>query len=49
MFNLTFTEQELNLVFNSLMQRPYGEVAQIVAKIQGEVQKQMKPQGEPNA
>ncbi|MFZ9498233.1 MAG: hypothetical protein ACO265_08465, partial [Polynucleobacter sp.] len=38
----TFNEQELNIVFNALAQRPYAEVFQLVAKIQQEAQSQLK-------
>jgi hypothetical protein len=39
---LTFTEQELNIVFNALAQRPYAEVFQLLGKIQQEAQAQLK-------
>lgn len=39
-FKLEFTEAELNIVFNALTQRPFAEVAQLVGKIQQEVQSQ---------
>lgn len=47
-FNLQFTEAELNIVFNALTQRPFAEVAQLVGKIQQEVQAQAnkKKEGE---
>ena len=38
--NLTFTEQELNIVLNALAQRPFAEVFQLVNKIQAEAQAQ---------
>lgn len=40
--NLTFTEQELNIVLNALAQRPFAEVFQLVNKIQAEAQAQLK-------
>lgn len=39
-FKLEFTEAELNIVFNALTQRPFAEVANLVGKIQQDVQKQ---------
>lgn len=39
-FTLSLTEAELNIVFNSLTQRPFVEVAQLVGKLQQEVQAQ---------
>jgi hypothetical protein len=39
---LNFTEQELNIVFNALAQRPYAEVFQLIGKIQQEAQSQLK-------
>jgi len=39
-FKLEFTEAELNIVFNALTQRPFAEVAQLVGKLQQEVQAQ---------
>jgi hypothetical protein len=39
-FKLEFTEAELNIVFGALTQRPFAEVAQLVGKIQQEVQSQ---------
>ena len=40
--NLTFNEQELNIVLNALAQRPFAEVFQLVNKIQEQVQSQVK-------
>ena len=40
--NITFTEQELNVVLNALAQRPFAEVFQLVGKIQTEAQAQLK-------
>ena len=40
--NITFTEQELNVVLNALAQRPFAEVFQLVGKIQTEAQEQLK-------
>ena len=40
--NITFTEQELNIVLNALAQRPFAEVFQLVSKIQAEAQEQLK-------
>jgi len=47
-FKLEFTEAELNVVFNAFAQRPFAEVAQLVGKIQQEVQAQanQKTEGE---
>lgn len=39
-FKLEFTEAELNIVFNALTQRPFAEVANLVGKIQQDIQKQ---------
>ena len=33
-YNLTLTEQEINAVFNALVEKPFKEVAQLVAKLQ---------------
>lgn len=41
-FTLTLSEQELNIVFNALAQRPFAEVQQVIMKIQNDVQKQVK-------
>jgi hypothetical protein len=43
-FKLEFTEAELNIVFNALTQRPFIEVAQLVQKLQQEVQAQAEAQ-----
>ena len=40
--NITFTEQELNIVLNALAQRPFAEVFQLVNKIQEQAQQQLK-------
>lgn len=37
--DFTFTEQEINIIVNALAQRPYGEVASVIATIQGQLQK----------
>ena len=42
LMQLTFTEQELNVVLNALAQRPFAEVFQLVGKIQAEAQAQLK-------
>lgn len=42
LMNITFTEQELNVVLNALAQRPFAEVFQLVGKIQTEAQAQLK-------
>jgi len=39
-FKLEFTEAELNIVFNALTQRPFAEVAQLLGKLQQDIQKQ---------
>jgi hypothetical protein len=33
-FNLTLNEQEINALFNALIERPFKEVAPVVAKVQ---------------
>lgn len=43
-FKLEFTEAELNIVFIALTQRPFAEVAQLVGKLQQEVQTQAEAQ-----
>lgn len=40
MFKLEFSEQEINIIFNALGQRPFLEVAQLVGRLQQEVQSQ---------
>jgi len=40
--NIELNEQELNIVFNALAQRPFAEVFQLVNKIQEQVQSQVK-------
>ena len=35
--NLELNEQELNIVFNALAQRPFAEVFQLINKIQEQV------------
>ena len=42
LMNITFTEQEINIVLNALAQRPFAEVFQLVGKIQTEAQAQLK-------
>jgi len=39
---LTFNEQELNVVLNALAQRPFAEVFQLIGKVQQEAQAQLK-------
>lgn len=39
-FKLEFTEAELNIVFNALTQRSFAEVAQLLGKLQLDIQKQ---------
>lgn len=36
-YNLQLTEQELNIVYNALLQRPYGEVAALIVNIQKQI------------
>jgi hypothetical protein len=43
-FKLEFTEAELNIVFNALTQRPFSEVAQLLGKLQLDIQKQAEAQ-----
>lgn len=33
-YNLTLTENEINLVFNAMVEKPFREVAPLVAKLQ---------------
>lgn len=33
-YNLTLNEQEINALFNALIERPFKEVAPVVAKVQ---------------
>ena len=39
-FKLEFTEAELSILFTALTQRPFAEVAQLVGKLQQDIQKQ---------
>ena len=48
MFKLEFSEQELNIIFNALGQRPFVEVAQLVGRLQQEVQQQVTPRAAEN-
>jgi hypothetical protein len=38
---LTLTVEEINIVLNALANRPYGEVHQLIGKIQSDAEKQM--------
>lgn len=40
---LTVTQQELTIVANALAARPYGEVAALMTKLQGQVTEQLTP------
>ena len=33
-YNLTLTENEINMVFNAMVEKPFREVAPLVAKLQ---------------
>ena len=37
--NIEFTEQELNIMINALVQRPYGEVINLLNNIQKQISK----------
>ena len=39
---LTLSVEEVNLVLNALTNRPYGEVYQLIGKIQTEGEKQLR-------
>lgn len=39
---LKFSVDEVNIILNALANRPYGEVAEIISKIQTEGEKQLK-------
>lgn len=41
--NITLQPNELDYVYNVLAQRPYAEVAPLLAKIQAQVQAQQTP------
>lgn len=41
MIELNLSVEEVNIVLNALANRPYGEVYQLVAKIQADAEKQM--------
>lgn len=42
MIELKLTVEEVNIVLNALANRPYGEVYQLIAKIQSEGEKQLQ-------
>lgn len=42
MINLKLSVEEINIVLNALANRPYGEVYQLISKIQAEGEKQMQ-------
>ena len=42
MIELKLTVEETNIVLNALANRPYGEVYQLITKIQADAEKQMK-------
>lgn len=39
---LTFSVDEINVILNALANRPYGEVFQLIQKIQAEGEKQIQ-------
>ena len=41
-YTFVFTEQEANIILNALAQRPYIEVADLIAKIHQQAQEQKK-------
>ena len=41
MIELKLSVEEINIVLNALANRPYGEVYQLVAKIQADAEKQI--------
>lgn len=41
MIELNLSVEEINIVLNALANRPYGEVYQLVAKIQADAEKQL--------
>lgn len=41
-YTFTLTEQEANIILNALAQRPYIEVADLIAKIHQQAQEQKK-------
>ena len=43
---LELSVEEVNIVLNALACRPYGEVAELVAKIRAEGEKQLKSENE---
>lgn len=43
-FTLTVTEQELNIVSAGLTELPYKAVAELIGKLQGQINTQMQPQ-----
>lgn len=44
MIELKLSVEEINIVLNALANRPYGEVYQLITKIQADGEKQMKTQ-----
>ena len=41
MIELKLSVEEINIVLNALANRPYGEVYQLIGKIQADAEKQM--------
>ena len=42
-YTFVLTEQEANIILNALAQRPYIEVADLIAKIHHQAKEQEKP------
>ena len=42
-FTLEVTEQELNIVSTGLTELPYKSVAELIGKLQGQINTQMQP------
>ena len=43
LITLNLTEQEFTYLLNTLAQRPYGEVVQLIAKLQSQAEEQAQP------
>lgn len=46
-FTIQFTQQQLEQTLNILATRPYGEVAQLIASLQGQAEQQARAAQEP--
>ncbi len=47
--NITFTQEEFNYVLNTLAQRPFAEVAQLIMKLQQQASQAQAPAPVPAA